>query len=61
MCSMLGKLYIPADADVDKLKKLYDQVSEAVSGKLVTDALSKTSLNKFEQGLGKIVGSFDEE
>lgn len=61
LCSMLGKLYLPADADADKLKELYDQVSEAVSGKLVTDALSKTSLNKLEQSLGKIVGSLEEE
>lgn len=60
-CSMLGKLYIPADADADKLKELYDQVSEAVGGKLVTDALSKSSLNKLEQSLGKIVGSLEEE
>jgi len=61
LCSMLGKLYITAEADADKLKELYDHVSEAVSGKVVTDALSKSSLNRLEQSLGKIVGSLDEE
>ena len=44
LCSMLGKLFITAEADADKLKELYDQVSEGVSGKVVTDALSKTAV-----------------
>jgi condensin complex subunit 3 len=58
---MLGKLYITAEADADKLKELYDHVAETVSGKVVTDALSKAALNKMEQSLGKIVGALDEE
>jgi hypothetical protein len=58
---MLSKLYITADAESEKLKELYDHVSEAVSGKVVTDALSKAVLNKMEQSLGKIVGSMDDE
>jgi condensin complex subunit 3 len=58
---MLGKLYITAEADADKLKELYDHVAETVSGKAVTDALSKAALNKMEQSLGKIVGALDED
>lgn len=61
LCSMLSKLYITAEAESAKLKELYEQVSEAVSGKVVTDALSKAVLNKMEQSLGKIVGSMEEE
>src|SRR5579859_5363219 len=38
LCSMLSKLYITADAESKKLKELYEQVSEVVSGKIVTDA-----------------------
>ena len=57
---MLGKLYITAKADLDKLRELYDHVCENVSGKLVTDALSKAALNKLEQSLRKILGSVDE-
>ena len=57
---MLGKLYITADADAEKLKELYDHVSESISGKVVSDALSKAALNKLEQSLGKIVGSLEE-
>jgi condensin complex subunit 3 len=61
LCSMLGKLYITGEAEADKLRELYDHVSEGVSGKLVTDALSKAAMNKLEQSLAKIVGSMDEE
>jgi condensin complex subunit 3 len=61
LCSMLGKLYITAEADADKLRELYDHVSESVSGKVVADALSKAALNKLEQSLGKIVGSMEDE
>jgi condensin complex subunit 3 len=61
LCSMLGKLYITAEAEAEKLKELYEYVSESVGGKLVTDALSKAALNKLEQSLSKIVGSMEEE
>jgi condensin complex subunit 3 len=61
LCSMLGKLFITAEAEADKLRELYDYVSESVSGKVVSDALSKAALNKLEQSLGKIVGSMEEE
>src|SRR5271170_6976896 len=61
LCSMLGKLYITAEAEGDKLRELYDHVSEGVSGKVVSDALSKAALNKLEQSLAKIVGSMEEE
>jgi condensin complex subunit 3 len=58
---MLNKLYITAEADSEKLKELYELVSDAVERKLVTDALSKAVLNKMEQSLGKIVGSMEGE
>jgi hypothetical protein len=57
---MLGKLYITSDAEGDKLRELYDQVSEGVGGKLVNDSLSKASLNKLEQSLSKLVDQLEE-
>jgi len=61
LCSMVSKLYISAEAESEKLKELYEHVSEAVSGKVATDALSKAVLNKMEQSLAKIVGATEEE
>jgi condensin complex subunit 3 len=61
LCSMLTKLYITAEADADKLKELYEEVSDAVNGKVVSDALSKSALNRFEQSMSKIVGSMQAE
>ena len=58
---MLNKLYITAEADGDKLRELYDHVSEAVNAKLANDALSKAALNKMEQTLAKIVGAMEED
>lgn len=58
---MLGKLYISAEAEAGKLRKLYDFVSESVSGKIVSDALSKAALNKMEHSLGKLVGALEDE
>jgi hypothetical protein len=58
---MVSKLYISAEAESEKLKELYEHVSEAVSGKVATDALSKAVLNKMEQSLAKIVGATEEE
>jgi condensin complex subunit 3 len=58
---MLGKLYITVEAEADMLKGLHEHVSDGVSGKVVTDALSKAALNKLEQSLGKIVGAMDDE
>ena len=61
LCSMLGKLHITSHAEGDKLRGLYDCVCEAVSGKLVIDALSKASLNKLEQSLSKLVAQLENE
>lgn len=61
LCSMVSKLYISAEAESEKLKELYEHVSEAVSGKLAADALSRAVLNKMEQILAKIVGATEEE
>jgi hypothetical protein len=61
LCSMLGKLYITAEADATKLKELYELVAETMAGKYVTDALSKSALNKLEQSLAKIVSVLEDE
>ena len=61
LCSMLSKLYITAEADPERLRELYDLVSDGVGGKVVSDALSKAALNRLEQSLGKIVGSMEED
>jgi condensin complex subunit 3 len=58
---MLGRLYITPEAEADKLRELYDHVSEGVSGKIVSDALSKAALNKLEQSLSKIISSLEQE
>ena len=58
---MLGKLYIPPEADSGVLKELYDCVVEVLGGKMVMDALSKAALNKLEQNLAKIVSSLEDE
>lgn len=56
----MGKLYIPADADAEKLRKVYELVAQAIEDKIATDAPSRNALNKMEVSLGKIVGDLAE-
>lgn len=56
LITMLGKLYIPADADPEKLRGVYELVAQAIEDKIAGDAASRNALNKLEVSLGKIVG-----
>lgn len=56
----MSKLYIPADADVEKLRKAYELVAQAIEDKVASDAPSRNALNKMEVSLGKIVGDLAE-
>lgn len=60
LITILGKLYIPADADVEKLRKAYELVAQAIEDKVANDAPSRNTLNKMEVSLGKIVGDLAE-
>ncbi|KAI9777472.1 MAG: hypothetical protein M1839_008884 [Geoglossum umbratile] len=59
-CSMLGKLYISKHADVEKIRTVYELVSQAVEDKLLSDAPSRNALNKLYAALGKITESLGE-
>lgn len=56
----MSKLYIPADADVDKLRKGYELVAQAIEDKVANDAPGRNTLNKMEVSLGNIVGDLAE-
>lgn len=58
--TILGKLYIPVDADAEKLRKVYELVAQAIEDKVAIDAVSRNALNKIEVSLGKIVGDLAE-
>lgn len=57
---MLSKLYIPADADPEKLRNVYELVAQAIEDKVAVDAPSRNALNKLEVTLVKIVGELAE-
>ncbi|KAG0637178.1 putative nuclear condensin complex subunit 3 [Tuber brumale] len=61
LCTMLGKLYIPAEATPEKLMELYELVAQAIGDKVATDAPSRNALNKLELSLGKIVSELERD
>ncbi|RPB03620.1 hypothetical protein L873DRAFT_1731528 [Choiromyces venosus 120613-1] len=61
LCTMLGKLYIPAEAAPEKLRELYELVAQAIEDKVATDAPSRNALNKLELSLGKIVSELERD
>ncbi|PUU77631.1 nuclear condensing complex subunit [Tuber borchii] len=61
LCAMLGKLYIPAEATPEKLRELYELVTQAIGDKVATDAPSRNALNKLELLLGKIVNELERD
>lgn len=56
LLSTLAKLYIPADANPEHLRTLYELVARAIEENVAQDAPSRNALNKLEVSLGKIVG-----
>jgi len=58
---MLGKLYIPKEANRDALKGCYERVTVAMEKNVAVDAVSRNMLNKMEVTLGKIVSELGEE
>lgn len=57
---MLGKLYISPASTEEKLRTLYEDVSEAVDEGLLTDATGRNALYKIHVSLGKIVNALGE-
>ena len=53
---MLGKLYITANSNPEKLSSVYELVAEAMDLKVATDAPSRNALTKLHSALGKVVG-----
>lgn len=49
----------PASTE-DKIRELYDEVSDAVDSKLLADATSRNALYKIHVALGKIVNNLNE-
>jgi condensin complex subunit 3 len=58
---LLAKLYISPASTEDNIRGLYDEVSIAVDGKLVSDATSRNALFKIHVNLGKIVNNLGEQ
>ncbi|KAF8446778.1 nuclear condensing complex subunit [Terfezia claveryi] len=61
LLNMLGKLYIPKEANRDALRGCYERVALAVEKKVAVDAVGRNMLNKLEVTLGKIVSELGEE
>lgn len=56
LLSMLGKLYITANSNPEKLSSVSELVAEAIDLKVATDAPSRNALTKLHGSLGKVVG-----
>ena len=61
LLNMLGKLYIPKEANAELLRGLYDRVALAIEKKAGVDVPSRNLLNRLELTLGKIVAELGEE
>lgn len=57
---LLGKLYISASSTEEKIRAVYDEVTEAVESQLLNDATSRNALYKIHVNLGKIVNNLDQ-
>ncbi|EFX00217.1 nuclear condensin complex subunit [Grosmannia clavigera kw1407] len=60
LAPLLGKLYISPTSSEDKIRTLYEDVSEAVDSQLLADATSRNALYKIHVSLGKIVNGLDQ-
>jgi len=58
---LLGKLYISPASSEDKIRDLYEAVSAAVDGRLLSDAAGRNALYKIHVSLGKIVNTLGEQ
>lgn len=56
LISILGKLYITANSNPEKLSSVFQLVAEAIDLKVATDAPSRNALTKLHGALGKVVG-----
>ncbi|KAF8460649.1 nuclear condensing complex subunit [Kalaharituber pfeilii] len=61
LISMLGKLYLPKEAEPELLRSLYDKISLAIEKKVAGDAFGRNALNKLEVIIGKIVSGLADE
>lgn len=58
---LLAKLHISPASTEEKLCEVYDEVSAAVDGKLISDATGRNALYKIHVSLGKIVNTLTEK
>ncbi|KAI1169658.1 ARM repeat-containing protein, partial [Nemania sp. FL0916] len=58
---LLGKLYISPASTEEKLRTLYEDVSQAVDDGLLTDATGRNALYKIHVSLGKVVNALGTE
>ncbi|ODA82693.1 hypothetical protein RJ55_01201 [Drechmeria coniospora] len=61
VAGLLGKLHISPGSSEEKIRALYEQVSEMVDEGLIVDATSRNALYKVHVSLGKIVNNLDEQ
>ena len=57
LASIFSKLYVTANADLEKLRTIQDLVNEAVDDKVLTDAPSRNSLLKLQAALAKVAAT----
>ncbi|KIH92919.1 condensin complex subunit 3 [Sporothrix brasiliensis 5110] len=57
---LLGKLYVSPTSTEEKIRAVYEEVSEAVESQLLSDATSRNALYKIHVSLGKIVNNLDQ-
>ncbi|OAA55580.1 nuclear condensin complex subunit [Niveomyces insectorum RCEF 264] len=57
---LLGKLYVSPASDEDKIRSMYEEISEAVDSQLLSDATGRNALYKIHVSLGKIVNNLDQ-
>ncbi|KAI1409558.1 condensin subunit Cnd3 [Hypoxylon sp. FL1857] len=58
---LLGKLYISPASSEEKIRDLYEDITAAVEGNLLSDATSRNALYKIHVSLGKIVNQLGEQ
>lgn len=61
LAPLLAKLHISPASTEELLREMYDEVTAAVDGKLISDATGRNALYKIHVSLGKIVNSLTEK
>jgi condensin complex subunit 3 len=59
LAPLLGKLYVSPASTEGKLREVYEEISQAVDGQILSDATGRNALYKLHVSLGKIVNNLD--